>query len=107
MALSMQSALIALAGFVVFKVAARFLGTSALDKIRGPPRASIVTGNAVHVAGLHASLDTHYEGNLRQLLSLDGWGFHQDISAEYGGIVKIWGILGVGAFRAMSHFISD
>jgi hypothetical protein len=103
----MQSALIALAGFVVFKLTVRLLGTSALDKIRGPPRASIVTGNAVHVGWSHMSLYVYCEGNLRQLYSLDGWGFHQDISAEYGGVVKIWGILGVGASRAISHLIPD
>ncbi|KAJ7935803.1 cytochrome P450 [Mycena leptocephala] len=49
---------------------------SVLDNVPGPPRTSIMTGN------------------LAQFHNPDDWGFQQQLEENYGGVVKIQGLLG-------------
>lgn len=66
---------------------------SVLDNDPGSPRISIVTGRRPG-SPHHFSLTT-VAGNLAQFHDPDDWGFQKQLEENYGGMVKIHGILGV------------
>ncbi|KAI0716430.1 cytochrome P450 [Earliella scabrosa] len=62
--------------WVVWQVVRPFFEKSPLDVVPGPPSKSIISGN------------------LEQLFDRDAWDFHDEVSRNYGPVVKINAVLG-------------
>ncbi|KAJ6505229.1 cytochrome P450, partial [Mycena sanguinolenta] len=76
--------LLGIAGYALVVTTRHFFGRSALDKVPGPPSTSFFTGN------------------MMQYFDPSGWAFQRDLEDNYGGVVRLRGLLG-----ASTLFVSD
>ncbi|KAJ6495089.1 cytochrome P450 [Mycena sanguinolenta] len=63
-------------GYALVVAIRHFFGRSTLDKVPGPPSRSFLTGN------------------LMQYFDPSGWAFQRDLEDNYGGVVRLHGLLG-------------
>ncbi|KAJ7121713.1 cytochrome P450 [Mycena epipterygia] len=79
-----QATLLLGIGYALVVAIRHFFGRSALDKVPGPPSTSFFTGN------------------LTQYYDPTGWAFQRDLEDNYGGVVRLRGLLG-----GSTLFVSD
>ncbi|KAJ6607875.1 cytochrome P450 [Mycena sp. CBHHK59/15] len=72
----LQTALFLCTAYVLTALLRRIIGRSVLNNIPGPPSKSFLTGN------------------LLQYHNPNGWDFQQDIEENFGGVVRLRGLLG-------------
>ncbi|KAJ6495099.1 cytochrome P450 [Mycena sanguinolenta] len=79
-----QATLLLGVGYALVVAIRHFFGRSSLDKVPGPPSTSFFTGN----------LSQYYDSS--------GWAFQRDLEDNYGGVVRLRGLLG-----GSTLFVSD
>ncbi|KAJ7703987.1 cytochrome P450 [Mycena rosella] len=83
-----QTGLLVGGGYVLLSIVRRIFSSSPLDTIPGPPSHSFLFGTS--------------PGNLKETHDPDGWEFQRALEEDYGGVVRIRGLLG-----SSSLFVSD
>lgn len=92
LALILQGMLLYGLSLACWRVFRQYVVKTALDNILGPPSPSF------------------FKGNFPQLFSVHGWGFHKDIAAKYGGVVKVKALFGENQLyvfdpKALHHIV--